>query len=325
MNLKATGAVTDTLSLITGSATTVDVVADWHDTGSPVPHGQGGSLNTAITTATTTEIVPRPEPYVARVIKTLSIRNKDSASNAVTVVRNGVNAASSTVAAEVYKVTLAAGDALMYDEDNGWTLVPADARAGLETVSAPGAISPSVYETHLEVDGTDAFTMGDGSTVGERKRITCITAANTPVGTVTLNGSQAAFASEPTAWVFTTVGQFVEFEWTATGWKLVDMGQIGTESLTTTQTANPLCLLHFVNLSGTNDYIQGNGIIAGQRSIWMATAGSTASTVSGVYYDEDASADGIDINLDAAGDLASLQWVGSRWLATTLVSATITT
>ena len=196
---------------------------------------------------------------------------------------------------------------------------------GLETVSAPGAISVSTYETHLEVDGTDAFTMGNGSIVGQRKRITCITAANAPLGTVTLNGSEAAFASEPTTWTFTHAGQSVEWEWTATGWKLVALGQVGAESMVTTGTANPLCLLHLLNLDAANDYILAAGVIAGQRAIFLVTAGANGSTVSGVFYDEDGSADGIDLNVNAAGDQAVVAWAGARWLAESLVSTTIST
>jgi hypothetical protein len=194
---------------------------------------------------------------------------------------------------------------------------------GLETVSAPGAISASTYETHLEVDGTDAFTLGDGSYVGQRKRITCITAANTPLGTVTLNGAQAAYGTEPTAWVFTAAHQFVEWEWTATGWKVVALGQAGTESLTTTQTANPLCLVHLVNLDAANDYIQPAGLIAGQRSIWVVTAGANGSTISGVFYTTAGAATGVDVNVNAASDAAVLSWVNARWYADVLTSATI--
>ena len=198
---------------------------------------------------------------------------------------------------------------------------------GLETVSAPGAISASTYETHLEVDGTDAFTLGDGSIVGQRKRVTCITAANTPRGTVTLNGAQAAFGSERTAWVFTTVGQWVEWEWTATGWKIVGVGQQGVETVANAGTANPLCLVHLVSIADTVDFIQPAPEFAGQRSTWFATAnsGTPVGTVSGLFYDEDGSADGIDINFNAAGDLAALESAGARWLATSLVSATIST
>jgi hypothetical protein len=194
---------------------------------------------------------------------------------------------------------------------------------GLETVSAPGAIAPGIYETHLEVDGTDAFTMGDGAYVGQRKRVTCITAANTPLGTVTLNGAQAAFGSEPTAWVFTTVGQWVEWEWTATGWKVVGLGQVGVESLATTETANPLCLVHLINLTGANDYIQGAGLIAGQESIWIVTAGANASTISGLFYTTAGAATGVDLQVNAASDMAVLAWAGSRWVGKNLVSTTV--
>jgi hypothetical protein len=198
---------------------------------------------------------------------------------------------------------------------------------GLEIVSAPGAISVAVLETLLEVDGTDAFTMGDGLYLGQRKRISLITAANTPLGTVTLNGAQAAFGTEPTAWVFTAVGQQVEWEWTATGWKLVDVVQAGSETVATNGSAKPLCLIHLITVGDTIDFIQPDAVWPGQRSTWfgVATAGAAVATVSGLFLDEDGSADGIDINFNAVGDLASLIWAGARWLATSLVSTTITT
>jgi hypothetical protein len=206
-------------------------------------------------------------------------------------------------------------------------LLPSDGTpgGGLETVSAPGAIAPSVYETHLAVDGTDAFTMGDGLYVGQRKRVTCITAANTPLGTVTLNGAQAAFGSEPTAHVFTSVGQAIEWEWTATGWKIVDYVPAGIEVVANAATANPLCLLHTVSIADTVDFILGAGLVPGQRSHWIATAnsGTPVGTISGLFYDEDGSADGTDVNMNAAGDSAFLEWTGARWLAITLVSATV--
>jgi hypothetical protein len=201
-------------------------------------------------------------------------------------------------------------------------LVGADGAVGggLETVSAPGVIAPGAYETLLEVDGTDAFTMAVGSYIGQRKRITCITAANTPLGTVTLAD---AYGSEPLTHTFTAVGQSVEWQWTATGWKIVALQPAGAESLAAAATANPLVLLHLVNLDSTNDYIQGSGLIPGQESIWIATAGTGSSTISGLFYDEDGSADGIDVGLNAAADQQSLVWSGARWISRAGVSAAI--
>lgn len=197
---------------------------------------------------------------------------------------------------------------------------------GLESVSAAGAVSPTVYETHLTVSGTVAYTMGDGSYAGQRKRITCIAADTTPLGTVTLNGAQAAYGSEPTAHVFTAAGQAIEFEWTATGWKIIDFRPAGVETVAAAGTANPLCLVHQVAIDGTDDWILPDGYVPGQRSIWQALSAANipVGTVSGLFYDDsDGSADGTNVNMDAAGDLAVLEWVGARWLATTLVSATV--
>ena len=76
---------TDKLSLITGQAKTIDVhasyVDDVSDTFTP------GKQNTAISTATTTDIVAAPASGV-RNVKFISIRNKDAASCDVTVQYN---------------------------------------------------------------------------------------------------------------------------------------------------------------------------------------------------------------------------------------------
>lgn len=218
-------------------------------------------------------------------------------------------------------------EAAVSGERRSVLLIPSDGTpgGGLESVAAPGAIAPSVYETHLSVDGTDAFTMGDGLYVGQRKRVTCITAANTPLGTLTLNGAQAAYGSEPTAHVFTAAGQAIEWEWTVTGWKIVDYVPAGVETVAAAGTANPLCLVHFVEIDGTDDWIIPSGYLPGQESIWVALSAANVpvGTISGLFYDEDGSADGTDVAFNAAGDQAVLKWVGARWLATSLVSATI--
>jgi len=95
--------------------------------------------------------------------------------------------------------------------------------AGLdfETVSAPGAISPTAEVTHLEIDGTDAFPLADGTYVGQRKYILATAAVNTPVGTVT----PATFA-DGTSFALNAVSDGATLSWTATGWKLVQASGI---------------------------------------------------------------------------------------------------
>lgn len=105
---------TDKLQLVTGSAVTVDVHASWVDyaSGSATP----GKTNTAISTATTTDIVAAPASSTQRNVKTINIRNKHASSSVdVTVLYddNGTDY-------ELIKMSLAAGDVLEYVEGVGW-------------------------------------------------------------------------------------------------------------------------------------------------------------------------------------------------------------
>lgn len=107
-------ATTDKLQLVTDSAADVDVVASFSDlSGSTVtPDKQ----LTAITTATTTDVLAAPASSTSRRLHFMSIRNKDTAdSTTVTVVfdANGTDY-------ELHKVTLAPGDMLEYAEGVGF-------------------------------------------------------------------------------------------------------------------------------------------------------------------------------------------------------------
>lgn len=106
----------DLLRVTTSAAVATDVHASWidFDASTQTP----GRTNTAITTATTTNIVASPAAATERTVKTVTIRNKHaSTSQDVTVIHTD-----GTTAVEQIKVTLLAGDALHYDEHNGWTV-----------------------------------------------------------------------------------------------------------------------------------------------------------------------------------------------------------
>jgi hypothetical protein len=111
---------TDKLQLVTGSAASVDVVASFADASMaapPVVQGDTfGTTPTAITTATTTDIVAAPAASELRKIKALHIRNKHAtAATDVTVVldRSGTDY-------ELHKVNLLPGEALEYMEGVGF-------------------------------------------------------------------------------------------------------------------------------------------------------------------------------------------------------------
>jgi hypothetical protein len=84
-----------------------------------------------------------------------------------------------------------------------------------ETVTT-GAMSVAVRDTYLSVDGTKAFSLADGTFVGQLKRGIVTVGTNTPLGTIT--------PTHPTGFATVTalggVGDFVEFIWNGTAWRL---------------------------------------------------------------------------------------------------------
>jgi len=90
----------------------------------------------------------------------------------------------------------------------------------LETVTS-GALSVTKRTSLLSIDGTKAYSLADGTVVGQRKSLRCSVAANTPAGTVTpahmVGGSTLAFNA---------VDDSVELEWQATGWTVVAINSV---------------------------------------------------------------------------------------------------
>lgn len=110
----------DKLQLVTSAAVTVDVQASFSSLdGTTVTPGK---QNTAITTATTTDIVAAPSGTAVRRVHTIFIRNKHASTPVdVTVVfdDNGTDY-------EIHKVTLLAGEMLEYVEGLGFFVVAHD-------------------------------------------------------------------------------------------------------------------------------------------------------------------------------------------------------
>lgn len=193
--------------------------------------------------------------------------------------------------------------------------------AGTETITS-GALTVGVPTSFLSVTGTQAYSLGDGEYVGQRKRIECTVAATIPAGTLTLND---AHTGEPTTHVFNAVGQMIELMWLATGWKLMSLRPSGIDTPAAASTLNQLVAMHVIAISGTQDWVLADGEVPGQMQRFKVASAAAipVGTISGLFYDEDGSADGVDINLDAAADMATVVWDGLRWDPIQLVSATI--
>jgi hypothetical protein len=112
LNLLGSAPGPDKLQLVTSAAVTVDVVASYMD----YPPTTPGVQCTAITTATTTDIVAAPGAAVFRTVKTMTIRNKHATTPVdVTVVYNH-----NGVQFEKHKCTLRAQECLELIEGTGF-------------------------------------------------------------------------------------------------------------------------------------------------------------------------------------------------------------
>lgn len=110
-------ATTDKIQLTTSSAATVDVHASWIDNNAGTI--TTGRTNTAISSATTTDIVASPASSTTRNVKTLHIFNKDaSTSCSVTVVFD-----QNSTDYLIWKQVLRAGECLEYVEGIGFYVV----------------------------------------------------------------------------------------------------------------------------------------------------------------------------------------------------------
>jgi Tfp pilus assembly major pilin PilA len=110
--------VNDKLQIITDSTATVDCHTSYLDfSGSTVTPGR---KNTAISTATTTDIVDAPGSGVQRSIKTLHIRNTHASTSVNVTVQHTDG---TTVIILFPVVTLLTGEKLSYVEGKGWKLI----------------------------------------------------------------------------------------------------------------------------------------------------------------------------------------------------------
>lgn len=192
-----------------------------------------------------------------------------------------------------------------------------------EAISSAGALNPAIPLTELTVSGTVAYTLANGTYVGQKKAIECVAAASTPLGTVTIATMTGSRTN--VAYVFSTATARLELEWTATGWRETALRPAGADAPAASSTLNPLVLLHIVAIADTVDFVLAAGTVPGQvqHVIAGSNSGTPVGTISGLFYDEDGSADGVDVNFNAAGDTAVLMWNGVRWMPITLISATI--
>lgn len=168
-------ATTDKLQLVTSAAVNLDVQANYVDAAISTGAVSGiGRQNTAITTATTTDVLAAPGSSTARTLKQMTARNKSAGAVDVTVLFN-----QNGTTFEVHKVTLNGGDCLEYIEGVGFFIL---ANTTLATVQASTSDqSANAADTYI---AGSSFELGSNIKVGSY--ITwALVATKTAAGTAT--------------------------------------------------------------------------------------------------------------------------------------------
>lgn len=213
---------------------------------------------------------------------------------------------------------------------------------GVDAVSAAGALSLYHYVTELTVSGTKAYTLAAPTVAGQRKRIVCVSAAATPLGTVTISSPDdtAGFVCA-TTFTFTDVGQAIELMATSgLKWRCVrvqraggaaDNVVVGTTVLTGLSLYLRYCLSITGTVSSTGTKGLPNGSAVGERCIVTNTTaastpiGNIAGTfvgMNGTAY-TDIGAIGVASSTTVTGDFAELEWTGSAWSVVNMSGVTL--
>lgn len=201
----------------------------------------------------------------------------------------------------------------------------ADTGSLVEAISAAGALSLNTYVSELTVSGTKAYTLAAPTFAGQRKRIQCVSAASTPLGTVTITSPDdtAGFVC-PAAPIFTAVAQCLELIATsALKWRIqrairagVQILVVGTTVTTGMVLADNYSLSVTGTVSSTTTKALPDGIMPGE--IIVVSQSTAASTpIGNINFTGLTLANVAATDLQAFGvttDTVTLKWNGAAWL-----------
>lgn len=204
--------------------------------------------------------------------------------------------------------------------------------SAVDAVSASGALDLTRPLTELTVSGTKAYTLAAPTFPGQRKRVRCVAASATPLGTLTVSSPDdtAGFVCSAT-FIFDTAGQEIELEATAAlKWRCVrvkraggaaDAVVVGTTVLTGFNLWARYCLSVTGTVSSSGTKALPNGSAVGEECIVTCSTaattpvGSIDGTFTGMINETytHLGAIGVVASATAVGDCAVLRWNGSAW------------
>ena len=218
-------------------------------------------------------------------------------------------------------MTLALTDARLFP-----AVAAINADLGSESLSASSQLDLTVRTSLLTVSGTMAFTLTDGTYLGQRKRVQCVSAASTPLGVLTINSPETASGLVCAGtFTFAAVGQAVDFLWTGSKWRAERVQRAGTIAPvvgTTVLTGLNLYAQYALSVTGTVSSTTTKGIPDGsavgeQIQVGCSVAASTPSGTIAISGLTTLGAAATTLGtFSATTSYAGLVWTGGGWMAT---------
>lgn len=193
-----------------------------------------------------------------------------------------------------------------------------------ESVSASGALSLTTPITLLTVSGTKAYTLADGTYAGQIKIVKCVSAASTPLGTLTIATPETATGLAVSAThIFTSAGQELHLMWSGSKWGVVKSIRAGTQVLvigTTVATGMTLAKLYDAQVTATVDSTGTKALPDGQfpgDRCFVGCSVAASTPIGSLDFVGSTLAGAAVTHLQAIGattDTVTLEWTGTKWL-----------
>lgn len=202
-----------------------------------------------------------------------------------------------------------------------------------EAISASGVLDPATPISYLTVSGTKAYTLADGTFSGQDKIILCVSAASTPLGTVTIATPETATGMAVNAApVFTSAGQMLHLRWSGSKWRCVSATRAGTQVCvlgTTVLTGLCMAKLYDCQVDGTKDSTTTkalpDGLFPGDRC-YIGCSSATNTPIGSIDFVGSTLAGAAVTHLQAIGattDTVTLEWTGTKWLVVANAGITV--
>ena len=206
--------------------------------------------------------------------------------------------------------------------------------ASIELISAAGALDPTITKTRLTVSGTMALTLANGTTDGQEKTIECVSAASTPLATLTVATMDTAGGGANATFVFTAAFQKIRLQWNAAlaAWHMVEKVRAGQQAVvvgTTVLTGLSLAAEYALSVTGTVSSTTTKAVPSGQvpgERIHIMTPTAASTPVGNINIAGTTIATGVAATnlagINATSCTADFIWDGAAWQNVALATAT---